>query len=160
MAWDQVIYAQEFERIVTGSPASNVRNNHKVLAFDAAGTETVEYIFVLPVAYASGSNLSIVLYGSAASATSGAVRNQIAVERIGTTQDIDSDSFDTAVAATSATASGTSGIHFTTTFALANSAIDDPAAGEKIRIQLSRLGADGADTMTGDWEFSHMVLSQ
>lgn len=151
---------KNFDRVVTGSPELTARNGHLVVAFDAAAVETIEIRFRLPADYASGSNITGTLTMVAASATTGNVRARLAFERVQTgALDIDADSFDTAIDATAA-AAGTSGIPFTASFTLANADIDAPAAGDLVRVQISRVGTDGADTMTGDAQFIDLVLSQ
>lgn len=152
---------KNFDRVVAGSPELTARNGHLVVAFDAAAVETIELRFRLPADYVSGSNISGTLTMVATSATTGNVRARLAFERVQTgTLDIDADSFDTAVEANAA-ASGTSGIPFTASFTLANADIDAPAAGDWMRVQISRVGTDATnDTMTGDAQFVDLVLSQ
>jgi hypothetical protein len=83
----------------------------------------------------------------ATTATSGNVRWSVAFERC--TTDLDTDSFDTATAATVAT-SGTSGI--VAAGSITCTSIDSITAGDLFRLRVQRLGADAADTMTGDAE--------
>jgi phage tail sheath gpL-like len=152
---------KNFDRIVAGSPELTARNNHLVVAFDAAALETIELRFRLPSDYASGSNMTGTLTMVSASATTGNVRARLAFERVQTgTLDIDADSFDADVEANAA-ANATSGITFTASFTLANGDIDGAAAGDWMRVRISRVGTDGTnDTMTGDAQFVDLVLSQ
>lgn len=158
MAWCVDLKCSDFDAIVAGTPELKARNRQNVVAFDAAAVETIEISFVLPPAYASGSNVTGTLWMYATSGTSNTVRARLAFERGNT--DIDADSFDTAVEA-NATANGTSGILFSASFTLANGDLDDAAAGDNMRVQISRVGTDGTnDTMTGDAEYLRLVLSQ
>lgn len=158
---DLVIPCYAFERATAGSPELMERNGHKVVAFDAATVETLEFQRRMPSAYLTGSNLTVTVTMFAASATSGTVRVRLEWEYIAPgTFDIDADSFDTAVEV-NATADSNSGDSFAAVFTLANSDIDDQAAGGMFRLRLSRVGNDGTnDTMTGDAQFRDVVLSQ
>lgn len=125
------------------------RNSIPVLDFDAAATESAVFQGVLPRHY-SGNGLTISLVWMASSATSGDVVWQTEIERSNT--DLDTDSFATGNTATG-TANGTSGITTTTPIAHTSGAqMDSLAAGEMFRLRVSRLGANGSDTMTGDAE--------
>jgi hypothetical protein len=118
-----------------------------VLDFDDAATESAVFVGIMPEAASLGSGLIVNLDFMATTATSGNVRWSVAFERC--TTDLDADSFDTATAATVAT-SGTSGI--VSAGSITCTAIDSIAAGDLFRLRVQRLGADGADTMTGDAE--------
>lgn len=127
----------------------DARNGHLVLDFDAATAEAAVFRGVLPRAYAGG-GLTVRLTWMASTATAGNVVWETAFERGDT--DLDSDSFATAVTATGG-ASATSGVTTATDLAHADgAAIDGLAAGEMFRLRVRRLGADAADTMTGDAE--------
>jgi hypothetical protein len=133
-------------------PATNfatldTRNSIAVLDFDDAATESAVFVGVIPEAADLSSGLIVSLRWMATTATSGDVRWSVAWEKCNT--DLDSDSFDTATAAT-ATADGTSGIVTTTNITCTD--IDSLAALDLFRVRVQRLGADGADTMTGDAE--------
>ena len=125
----------------------DTRNSIAVLDFDDAATESAVFVGIIPEAASLGSGLIVRLHFMATTATSGNVRWSVAFERGNT--DLDSDSFDTATAATTAT-SGTSGI--VTVSAITCTAIDSVTAGDLFRVRVQRLGADAADTMTGDAE--------
>jgi hypothetical protein len=147
-----------FEAITAGTPELARRNNHNVIGFDAAAIESLTISFRMPDDYDSGTNVTGTLTMFAATATSGNVRARLEFERVNT--DIDADSFDTAVEV-NATANGTSGIAFTAVFTLANGDLDACAAGDLMRVKVSRVGNDGTnDTMTGDAQFKDFVLSQ
>jgi hypothetical protein len=125
----------------------DTRNSIAVLDFDDAATESAVFVGIMPEAASLGSGLTVNLDFMATTATSGNVRWSVAFERC--TTDLDSDSFDTATAATAAT-SGTSGI--VSAGSITCTAIDGITAGDLFRLRVQRLGADAADTMTGDAE--------
>jgi hypothetical protein len=125
----------------------DTRNSIAVLDFDDASTESAVFVGIMPEAASLGSGLIVNLDFMATTATSGNVRWSVAFERC--TTDLDADSFDTATAATVAT-SGTSGI--VSAGSITCTAIDGITAGDLFRLRVQRLGADAADTMTGDAE--------
>jgi hypothetical protein len=118
-----------------------------VLDFDDAATESAVFVSTLPRSATIASGLVIELRWMATSATSGNVRWSVAIERCNT--DLDSDSFDTSVESTAA-CNATSGIITATSITITT--IDSLAVGELFRLRVQRLGADAADTMTGDAE--------
>ena len=125
----------------------DARTSIAVLDFDDAATESAVFVGTIPEAASLGSGLIVRLHFMATTATSGNVRWSVAFERSNT--DLDADSFDTATAATVAT-NGTSGI--VTVSAITCTTIDSVTAGDLFRVRVQRLGADAADTMTGDAE--------
>ena len=139
-------------------PAANyatqdTRNNHPVLDFDAATAETIYFEDLLPTNYGGG-GITVEIYWTASTATSGDVIWSGAVERLnagGT--DIDTDSFAGEQNAAAVTTSGTSGIINVSTITFTDGAqMDSVAAGDAFRFQLQRKAADGSDTMSGDAE--------
>jgi hypothetical protein len=135
-------------------PASNfatldTRNSIAVLDFDASTDESAVFVGVMPEGASLGSGLKIRINWMATSATSGACRWGVQIERMNT--DEDSDSFDTAATGGSTT-SGTSGIITTTEITVTT--IDSVAAGEPFRLKVYRDadGTSGTDDMTGDAE--------
>jgi len=153
------INASEFESATAGSPELVRRNNHLVVGLDAAAVESFVCKNRMPLDYNSGSNVTGTVRGIAASATSGAVRVRLEFEACGA-QDFDSDGFASAVEVTSSAASGTNGVLFDAVFTLSNSNMDAVAAGGLFRVKISRVGSDGADTMTGDFQVQDLVLEQ
>lgn len=149
------------DAVAAGSPEPVARNNHYMVAFDAAADESVICSFRMPATYNSGANLTGTLTMFAATATTGTVRARLEFEYVPAgSLDIDADSFDAAVEA-NATADATSGESFTASFTLANADIDAPVAGAYMRVKITRVGTDGTnDTMTGDAQFLDLVLSQ
>jgi hypothetical protein len=131
----------------TGFATLDTRNSIAVLDFGDTGTASAVFLGVMPEGASLGSGLIISLRWMATSATSGNVRWSVALERCNT--DLDSDSFDTSVEAT-ATTNGTSGVPTTTNITITT--IDGITAGELFRVRIQRLGADAADTMSGDAE--------
>jgi len=148
-------------------PASNyatldTRNSHPVLDFDAtAATESAIWTGVLPNNY-SGGGITIYLHWAASTATSGNVIWQSSFEYISDgSNDIDSDSFATAVTWSAAATSGTSGIVTVSSQAHTNGAqIDSIVAGGSFRLKIERLGSDGSDTMAGDAELVAVELQE
>jgi hypothetical protein len=135
----------------------DTRNNHAVLDFDAGTDEYAFFVGALPASYAGG-GLTVDIYWTATSATSGNCMWEAAIERY--TTDLDSDSFATAQATTSAT-SGTSGIITKTTITLTSGAqMDSLAAGEAFRLQIMRNANNAADTMTGDAELHCVTMRE
>ena len=135
-------------------PASNfatldTRNSIAVLDFDASTDESAVFVGVMPEGASLGSGLKIRISWMATSATSGACRWGVQIERMNT--DEDSDSFDTAATGGSTT-NGTSGIVTTTEITVTT--IDSVAAGEPFRLKVFRDadGTSGTDDMTGDAE--------
>ena len=125
----------------------DTRNSIAVLDYDAATAENGIFIGIMPEAASLGSGLIVRLHWMATSATSGDCRWSVAFERMNT--DLDSDSFDTAVA-TNATTNGTSGIPTVT--AITVTTIDGITAGDAFRVRVQRDAANAGDTMTGDAE--------
>lgn len=134
----------------SSNPATiNSRNGTPVLEFDTTTQETAIFLGVLPRHYAGG-GVTVYLHWAAASATSGTIGWDVAVERIGNgSQDIDSDSFASAATVTAATVPGTSGNVSITSVGITDGAnIDSVAVGEAFRLRVRRDVSN--DTATGD----------
>jgi hypothetical protein len=131
----------------------DTRNSIAVLDFDDAATESAVFVGVVPEAADLTLGIIVSLRWMATTATSGDVRWSVTWERCNT--DLDSDSFDTATAATAA-ANGTSGIITVTDITCTT--IDSLAALDLYRVRVQRLGGDGADTMAGDAELIAVEL--
>ena len=125
----------------------DTRNSIAVLDFDDASTESAVFVGIMPEGAVLTSGLIVNLDFMATTATSGNARWSVAFERC--TTDLDSDSFDTATAATVAVAS-TSGI--VAVGSITCTAIDGITAGDLFRLRVQRLGGDAADTASGDIE--------
>lgn len=136
--------------VMNNPPAANyatadTRNSRLLYNFDTTTEESMLFLGRIPKGAALGSGIKFTIMWTAATATSGATRWGIQVER-GTT-DIDSDSFDTAGEATTTT-SGTSGVPNLTDITLTT--IDSAVAEDFIFVKVYRDTSDGADTMAGD----------
>jgi predicted RecA/RadA family phage recombinase len=120
-----------------------------VLAFDATTSETAYWTLIAPQGL-SGTQSLIISYAMA-SATTGGVAFDVAVEAISSGDATDTDattSFATVNAATDAAVPGTAGYMEQVTVTLTND--DSMAAGDLVRISIARDVADAADTATGD----------
>lgn len=122
------------------------------LAFDASTDESCDWTFIAPQGL-SGTLTAIITYRMA-SATTGSVRVQVAIEAItdGDTVDTDSaSSFDTANSA-GATVPGTAGYIDQLSVTLTNA--DGMAAGDYCRLRFNRDadGTSGTDDATGDMQ--------
>lgn len=140
----------------TSNPATlDTRNNHPVLDFDPTTQEISIFRGMLPRHYAGG-GITATAYSAATSATTGTIGYGFSIERIGATQDIDADSFDTETLATPVTVSGTSGVGVSISAAVAN--LDSLAVGEPFRLRVRRDVAN--DTATGDSELIGVELKE
>ena len=141
--------AQQGIQPAAGFPTFDTRNNHPVADFTNAVTEELDFYSIVPEEYDAG-NVDIQIRFMASTATTGNVRWSCEIERMNT--DLDADSFGTAVLVTAAV-SATSGIA-TLAVCLHDTAAerDSFAAGDYIRVRVGRIGADAADTATGDIE--------
>jgi hypothetical protein len=141
----------------SGYATLDVRNGHAVLDFDAAADESVVFGAVLPAHYGGG-DLAIELHWTSTSATSGNVRWLAAVEKT-SGADIDADGFGTASAATAA-APASAGTLTKTTLNVSAGAAGNPAAGDALRLKITRDADDAADTMADDAELWAIHLSE
>ena len=125
------------------------RNNHPVLNFDTTTQESAFFTGVLPRQY-GGSGITVYVHWMAATATTGTIGWDIAIERMSDdTTDLDSDSFATAQTITAATVPGTSGVAKITNVAISSGAnMDSLAVGESFRLRIRRDVA--TDTAAGD----------
>ena len=142
------------------NPATfNVRNGTPVLEFDTTTQEATVFVGVLPTGYAGG-GLKVTVHWAAATATSGTIGWDAAIERIGVgSQDLDADGFATAQTITAATVPGTSGHVATSNVTLTDGAqIDSLAAGEAFRLRIRRDVAN--DTATGDAQLLTVVVEE
>lgn len=140
-------------------PASNyatidLRNLHPVLDFDDTTAEAAIFTAVLPRHYAGG-GITVYLHYAMTSATTGKVRWEVSIERIGDgSQDIDADGFATEQGVNVDPVPGTSGNVDIVSVAFTDGAqMDSVAAGEAFRLKVVRDSADGTnDTASGDAE--------
>ena len=134
----------------TNFPQLLLVNRHPVLAFDASTAETCYWTGIARQGLTA--NYTAVISYIMASATSGKVDFEIAVEAVtdGDSFDLDAgDSFDTANTITAPTVPGTAGYLDQIVVTLTN--VDSIAVADIFRISLKRDAADGTnDTATGD----------
>jgi hypothetical protein len=149
-------------------PASNfatkdTRNGHRVLDFDGNTDEEAIFNGVLPAHYAGG-GLTLKVHVAFTSATSGSVRFQADIERIGAAvQDIDSDGFTGTFQSAGGTAPGTSGHILILSIPFTSGAqMDSLAAGEAFRLKIRRDadGTSGTDNITSDCELVALELKE
>lgn len=144
-----ILTPQSAEFPATNFAALTVVNTRPVLAFDTTTSETCYWTLVVPQGFSSP--FTIVISYMMASATSGGVAFDVAVEAFSSGDAVDLDagtSFDTVNAGNDGTVPGTAGYMEQITIALTNG--DSAAAADYIRISLARDVADGADTAAGD----------
>jgi len=137
----------------------DVRNEHPVLDFEDAGTKEAVFTGVLPRSYAGG-GLTVNVHFAMSSATSGNVVWNAEIERMHSTQDIDSAGFAAAQSHTEA-APGTNGYPAVAEITFTDGAqMDSLAAGEAFRIRISRDGGNGSDTASGDAELLAVEIKE
>lgn len=130
-------------------PALLQSNRRPVLGFDASTSETAYWTLVAPQGL-SGTQTLVISYAMA-SATTGGVAFDVAVEALSTGDAVDTDattSFDTVNAGNDGTVPGTAGYMEQISITLTNA--DSMAAADYVRISVARDVADAADTATGD----------
>lgn len=140
-------YGAEFP--ATNFPALMLSNRRPVLAFDASTSETAYWTFVAPQGL-TGALTAVISYAMA-SATSGGVAFDVALEALTTGDATDTDaatSFDTVNAGNDASVPGTAGYMEQLSITLTNA--DSMAAADLVRVSLARDVADAADTAAGD----------
>lgn len=123
-------------------------NDRMALAFDAATDENVYWVFVAPQGLTGA--ITVLVHYIMASATSGAVYWQGALEAItpGDAVDLDATaSFDTANSG-NGNVPGTAGYEQAISITMTNA--DSIAAGDLVRLRLNRDADNASDTATGD----------
>lgn len=172
-AWAEVVSASGMQDFVLPISTANVAGetnfpkgvyrNSKAnvgLAYNDSTNETAIFESYLPSNY-NGGGLTIDLYWAAATATSGDVIWEAAIER----QDIDSHDLDAdgfaSNNANTDTAPSTSGQLSKATITFTDGAdMDSLAAGECFRLKVYRRAGDAGDTMTGDAELYRVVVRE
>lgn len=143
------------------APATEaVRNDHRILNFDAATDENAVFSGILPNHY-DGGGLTCTVIFMGATATSGNVVWNIAIERHqDDTDDLDTDSFAAANAATIATAD-VSGEPSYGDITFTNGAdMDSLAAGESFRMKVTRDADNASDNMSGDAQLMRIHVQE
>jgi hypothetical protein len=133
----------------TNFPQLLMVNTRPVLAFDATTAETAYWTLMVPAGFTSP--MTAILTYMMASATTGGVAFDVAVEAVtdGDATDLDAaTSFDTVNTGTQAAVAGTAGYIDQITITLSNG--DAAAAADYYRISVARAVANAADTATGD----------
>lgn len=136
------------EMPTTNFPQQLRVNNRPVLAFDAATDETCYWTAVAPQGLTG--TITVLVHYMMASATTGAVYFQSAIEAItpGDAVDLDATtSFDTANSG-NGTVPGTAGYEQSISITMTNA--DGIAAGDYFRLSLNRDADNASDTATGD----------
>lgn len=141
----------------------DTRNVHPVLDFDGSTDEEAVFPSVLPNHY-SGGGLTVDIFVSFTSATSGSGRLQADIERMqASTLDVDADSFTGSFQSAGVTAPGTSGQIVVGTITFTSGAqMDSLAAGEAFRLKIRRDadGTSGTDDITTDMELHRVVVKE
>ncbi len=130
-------------------PALLLSNRRPVLAFDASTSETAYWTFVAPQGI-TGTLTAVISYAMA-SATTGGVAFDVALEAISSGDALDTDattSFDTVNGGNVSAVPGTAGYMEQISITLTNA--DSIAAADLVRVSVARDVADAADTATGD----------
>lgn len=130
-------------------PQLTLSNRRPVLAFDTTTSETCYWTFVVPQGW-TGTLTAVISYAMA-SATSGGVAFDMALEAITTGDATDTDattSFATVNTGTDAGVPATAGYMEQISITLTNS--DSAAAADLLRVSLARAVSNGTDTAAGD----------
>lgn len=138
------LQAQSYQPPSSNYATFSTRNQIGVLEFDASTQESARWVFHLPTGRTYGT-LTVKVHWCTA-ATSGDGRWGVRIAKLSGV-DIDSDSYDTAVEATTTT-SGTAGLVNVTT--LSSVGIDSAAAGDLVQLELYRDVGDAADTINSN----------
>lgn len=137
-------------------PQLEIINLHPVLSFDAGTDETCYWTAIAPQNLTG--TITAVAFCMMASATSGSVYMQGALEAVTPADALDLDtstSFDSANSG-NATVPGTAGYLFTISITMTNA--DSIAAGDLFRLRLNRDADNASDTATGDCRVLCMEL--
>lgn len=143
------LHPQAAEFPSSNYPALTIVNSRPVLAFDAGTQETAYFTVAVPVGW-TGTVTAVISYFMA-SATTGGVAFDVAVEAVSSGDALDLDatsSFDTVNAGSDASVPATAGYMDQLTITLSN--LDGAAVGDYLRFSIARDVADAADTATGD----------
>lgn len=133
----------------TNFPALLLSNRRPVLAFDASTSETAYWTFIAPQGM-TGTWTAVISYAMA-SATTGGVAFDVAIEALSSGDAVDTDattSFGTVNGGTDSAVPGTAGYMEQVSVTLTNA--DSIAAADLVRVSVARAVANGADTATGD----------
>lgn len=127
----------------------DVINNISTLGFNDSATWGAVFKSVLPQFAALGSGIIVHVKWASVAAVTGAAMFGAAYERMNLT--FNSDHFGTQVTGTTTT-SGTAGVLNDTSITIPYANMGSTVAGDPYRLQIQRIGANGADTLVGNAE--------
>lgn len=133
----------------TNYPQLTLSNRRPVLGFDASTSETCYWTAVIPQGW-TGTVTAVISYAMA-SATSGGVAFDVAVEALTSGDATDTDattSFASVNTGTDSGVPGTAGYMEQISVTLSN--LDSATAGDLVRFSLARATSNATDTATGD----------
>lgn len=137
--------------------SSDASGARPYLAFDAAADEACYFTFIAPQGLTAP--LTAILTYAMASATSGNVICDAALEAISDGDALDTDaseSLDTTNTSSATAVPGTAGYIDQLSITLTNN--DGIAAGDLCRLRVRRVGSNGSDTATGDLQLLAVEL--
>ncbi len=144
--------------VSTNMATPDTRNLHNVLDFDDTVDKSAVFTGFMPADYGSG-GLTLKI-GFSHAATTGNVQWQAAIERIGTAQSVDSDSFAAANTVDDVAVGGTAGYVAVATITFTDGAdMDSLAASELFRLKLTKVDAT-TSAAAGDTEFHFCVVTE
>ncbi len=145
----QVAQGAAFPDSNAGTP--DRRNGHDVINFDAATDETIDFEVLMPQHYAATTGITLRLFWMGATATTGDVVWNAAIERHEDDAfDLDGDGFAAVNAVTDTTASVSGELVVATITFTDGADMDSWAVGESGRLRITRDANNVSDTMAGD----------
>jgi hypothetical protein len=133
----------------SGYATLDVRGQFVVLDFDATANEQAQFHALVPRHYRGG-DIQVLASWTSTSATSGNVKLRVELTRLASGGNLDSLPSVSATGDLVVAAPATSGNMAVAMFAALS--VASLAAGEMLLVRITRLAADGADTMAGDLE--------
>ena len=151
-----------FDPLANHPPTANfatldLRGEFVVLDFDASANESAQFQAVVPSHY-KGGELHVVVTGTSTSATSGNVKLRVELTPIAAGINLDSLPAASVSGDLVVACPATSGVLVESEFDALS--VADLEAGEILRVQITRLASDGADTMAGDWELVGVAVKE
>lgn len=140
-----------------GSPAQIDGSQKRwYLLFDPSSDESADFQFVMPFTYNANQTLTCILLWTSTVASNNVVWNaSLMATTAADAADLETDSFDTVNAATTA-ANATIGRVSTTSITMTNK--DSVAAGDICTLRITRDADNASDTNTGDAELAGIIL--
>jgi hypothetical protein len=133
----------------SGFATLDVRGDLLVLDFDASADEQAQFIAKVPSHY-KGGDLELEVTWTSTAATTGNAKLRVELTRVAAGDNLDSLPAVAATGSITLVAPAASGVLTASSFAAL--AVADLVAGDFLRVQMTRLATDGADTMAGDVE--------